>query len=182
MKRFFILFITYLFMFTIPAYALTPDDEIVELHSSSITGRLVEDDGTVMDNRIGAYEFKTASSNIVTVCYMAYIYTVEKGSIPMVFNLISAGTTLRGDAVYGGYFYVDDPGISWGSIENPEAFYKIWFDISGRIDFNFYHVSVPTAEICTNYYCGVGCAAWWDCSIVPINTHVRHEYWQQWCP
>ncbi len=123
-----------------------------------------------------------SAASIMTVCYASNIYTVEIGKIPMETGGVSSGITPRGDYVMGLYNYVDDPYISWGTIYNPEAFIKIWFDISGRIDMNFFHVSVPVGQFCTNYYCGDGCSTWWDCSDVPMNTHVRHEYWRSYCP
>ncbi len=37
--------------------------------------------------------------------------------------------------------------VEWGNENNPEVFVKIWYDISGRIDVNFFHVSVPDIKV-----------------------------------
>lgn len=50
------------------------------------------------------------------------------------------GTSENGQAVWG-FFYVDPLHVWWGSYNNPELYVKIWFDPSGRIDVNYFHVS-----------------------------------------
>lgn len=50
------------------------------------------------------------------------------------------GTSEDGKAVWG-FFYVDPRHLWWGSYNNPELYVKIWFDPSGRIDVNYFHVS-----------------------------------------
>ena len=37
--------------------------------------------------------------------------------------------------------------MTWGSQNNPDLFVKIWFDVCGRVDVNFFHVSVPDIEV-----------------------------------
>jgi hypothetical protein len=59
--------------------------------------------------------------------------------------------TKRGDTVVWGYFYADPHAVSWGSVNNPDLYVKIWFDVSGRIDVNYFHVSVPTIEVYSDY-------------------------------
>jgi len=196
MKRFLIFLVAYLFLFSGVAYASTPTDEKDELNSSSIeevdenneldrttvfiNGKLVEIQETDTEDGIHKIQFSTPDA-VMSVCRGAVIDTVEVGLIPMVYYAASTGTTSRGDAVLGGYYYVDHAWISWGSINNPEAFLKVWFDISGRIDINFYHVSVPTATLFTNYSCSTSCASWWDWSTVTNNGYKRHEYWTSYC-
>ena len=38
-----------------------------------------------------------------------------------------------------------------GSQNNPDLYVKIWFDVSGRIDVNYFHVSVPEIAVYTEY-------------------------------
>ena len=59
--------------------------------------------------------------------------------------------TVRGDRVIWGYFYADSADVSWGSINNPEAYVKIWFDISGKIYVSFFHVSGADITVMTDY-------------------------------
>jgi hypothetical protein len=37
--------------------------------------------------------------------------------------------------------------VNWGQEQNPDMFVKIWYDHTGRIDVNFFHVSVPNIEV-----------------------------------
>ena len=75
------------------------------------------------------------------------IDTVEKGPIDAVWKKGGEGTTARGDQVVWGHFYANPSDVTWGSENNPDLFVKIWFDVSGRVDVNFFHVSVPNIEV-----------------------------------
>ena len=75
------------------------------------------------------------------------INTVEKGPIDAVWRLGGQDTTSRGDQVVWGHFYASPTDVTWGSQDNPDLFVKIWFDVSGRVDVNFFHVSVPEIEV-----------------------------------
>jgi hypothetical protein len=55
--------------------------------------------------------------------------------------------TPRGDQVIWGFFYADPVDRDWGSPENPDVYVKIWSDVSGRLDVNFFHVSVPSLKL-----------------------------------
>jgi hypothetical protein len=81
----------------------------------------------------------------------AVINTVEKGPIEAVWQKGGEGTTSRGDTVIWGHFYADPSDVTWGSLDNPELFVKIWFDVSGRVDVNYFHVSVPDIEVYSDY-------------------------------
>ena len=81
----------------------------------------------------------------------AVINTVEKGAIDAVWQKGGEDTTSRGDRVVWGYFYADPNDVSWGSINNPEVFVKVWYDAGGRVDVNFFHVSVPDIEVYSEY-------------------------------
>lgn len=75
------------------------------------------------------------------------IHTEEKGEISGIWQLGGQATSARGDEVMWGYFYADPADVTWGNVDNPEVFVKIWADVSGRIDVNFFHVSVPNIRV-----------------------------------
>jgi hypothetical protein len=79
------------------------------------------------------------------------IITEEIGPADAVWFLGGTDTTERGDEVVWGFFYASPEDVSWGSGQNPDLFVKIWFDASGRIDVNFFHVSVPDIEVYSDY-------------------------------
>ena len=81
----------------------------------------------------------------------AVINTVEKGPIEAVWQKGGEDTTSRGDRVIWGHFYASPDDVTWGSENNPDLFVKIWFDVSGRVDVNFFHVSVPNIEVYSDY-------------------------------
>jgi len=81
----------------------------------------------------------------------AKIETVEKGTVNAVWQQGGDSFTARGDRVIWGYFYASPSDVSWGSSENPDIFVKIWFDIDGRIDVNYFHVSVPNIDVYAEY-------------------------------
>ena len=82
----------------------------------------------------------------------AFIKTEEKGYIRGVWKQGGEATTQRGDRVVWGYFFANSQDIEWGNINNPEVFVKIWYDESGRVDFNYFHVSVPDIQVYSEYY------------------------------
>jgi hypothetical protein len=81
----------------------------------------------------------------------AIINTVEKGPIEAVWKKGGEDTTSRGDRVIWGHFYASPTDVTWGSSNNPDLFVKIWFDVSGRVDVNYFHVSVPNIEVYSDY-------------------------------
>ncbi|MEA3462447.1 MAG: S8 family serine peptidase, partial [Bacteroidota bacterium] len=81
----------------------------------------------------------------------AVINTVEKGPIEALWQKGGEGTTSRGDRVIWGHFYASPTDVTWGSSNNPDLFVKIWFDVSGRVDVNYFHVSVPDIEVYSDY-------------------------------
>ncbi len=81
----------------------------------------------------------------------AVIHTEEKGPIEAVWEEGGRGETMGGHRVIWGYFYASPDDVSWGSRENPDLFVKIWFDRSGRLDVNFFHVSVPEIDVYSDY-------------------------------
>ena len=104
----------------------------------------------------------------------AIINTIEKGPINGVWHLGGQDTTSRGDQVVWGHFYASSSDVSWGSQNNPDLFVKIWFDAGGRIDVNFFHVSVPDIEVFSDFpsdgvYDQQG-------TTVLDNRYIRHEY------
>jgi photosystem II stability/assembly factor-like uncharacterized protein len=104
------------------------------------------------------------------------INTVEKGPIDAIWRLGGQDTTSRGDEVVWGHFYASPNDVTWGSSNNPDLFMKIWFDVSGRVDVNFFHVSVPDIEVYSdlpndNTYDQQG-------TTIMNNRYIRHEYWR----
>lgn len=81
----------------------------------------------------------------------AVIHTVEKGPVDAVWQKGGEDTTEGGHRVIWGYFYASPDDVNWGSPNNPDIFVKIWFDAGGRIDVNFFHVSVPDIDVYSDY-------------------------------
>jgi len=111
----------------------------------------------------------------------ALIYTEEKGSIGAIWQKGGEDETTGGHRVIWGHFYADPDDVDWGSPQNPDLFVKMWFDANGRIDVNFFHVSVPEIEVFSNFM------------VIPPSTeviegfqgmttlntrYIRHEYWK----
>jgi hypothetical protein len=102
------------------------------------------------------------------------INTEERGPIEAIWQPGGEDRTDRGDEVVWGYFYASPSDVTWGSRDNPDLYVKIWFDAGGRIDVNFFHVSVPDIEVYSDYpgdgaYDQVGTA-------IMENRYIRHEY------
>jgi hypothetical protein len=106
----------------------------------------------------------------------AIINTAEKGGIDAIWQLGGQDTTSRGDQVVWGHFYASPSDVTWGSENNPDLFMKIWFDVSGRVDVNFFHVSVPDIEV----YSALPDDGTYDQKGTTImdNRYIRHEYWR----
>jgi hypothetical protein len=73
------------------------------------------------------------------------------------------------------HFYTNPSDVTWGSENNPDLFVKIWFDVSGRVDVNYFHVSVPDIEV----YSDLPDDGTYDQKDTTImdNRYIRHEYW-----
>ena len=104
----------------------------------------------------------------------AMINTVEKGPIDAIWQLGGQDITSRGDQVVWGHFYASPSDVTWGSQNNPDLFMKIWFDVSGRVDVNYFHVSVPDIEVYSDYpsdgtYNQKG-------TTIMADRYIRHEY------
>lgn len=102
----------------------------------------------------------------------ALIYTVEKGRIQAVWQKGGQDTTARGDKVLWGHFFASPDDVSWGSQENPDLFVKIWFDANGRVDVNFFHVSVPDIQVWSEYQGEI-----YEYGLTTLETrYIRHWY------
>jgi len=99
------------------------------------------------------------------------IQTESKGAISGVFKLGGSGNTAAGDQVAWGFFYASPTDVSWGSSDNPDAYVKVWIDRNGRIDVNFFHVSVPDIKVSSGHdrYEKQGL-------ITMSQRYTRHEY------
>ncbi len=116
----------------------------------------------------------TGTSTINNLRIGAMINTVEKGSVEAVWQLGGQGSTPRGDEVVWGHIYANPSDVTWGDMNNPDLFVKIWFDAGGRVDVNFFHVSVPDIEV----YSALPDDGSYDQMGTSImdNRYVRHEY------
>jgi parallel beta-helix repeat protein len=116
----------------------------------------------------------TGYSTINDLRIGAIIDTEEKGSIDAIWQSGGQDTTTRGDQVVWGHFYASPSDVTWGSSNNPDLFMKIWFDVSGRVDVNFFHVSVPDIEV----YSALPDDGTYDQKGTTImdNRYIRHEY------
>jgi len=104
----------------------------------------------------------------------AVIRTAEKGPIEAVWKKGGQGNTAGGHSVIWGYFYASPDDVAWGSEQNPDLFVKIWFDASGRVDVNFFHVSVPEIEVYSAYpYNG----ATYEYGITTMDTRYIRQYY-----
>jgi len=81
----------------------------------------------------------------------AIIHTAEKGAIEAFWQKGGEDTTTAGDMVIWGHFYASPDDVNWGSPQNPDVSVKIWFDRSGRVDVNFFFMSVPDIEVLSDY-------------------------------
>lgn len=95
-----------------------------------------------------------------------------------VWRLGGTHETARGDTVLWGYFFASPHGVPWGSMNNPDLFVKIWFDASGRIDVNYFHVSVPTIEVYSDYPSDYPSDTGYDLTGTTLMTdrYTRHEF------
>ena len=73
-----------------------------------------------------------------------------------------------------GHFYARPTDATWGSQDNPDLFVKIWLDVSGRVDVNFFHVPVLDIEVYSNVP-GDGINDQKGTSIM-ADRNIRHEY------
>ncbi|MCD4722721.1 MAG: hypothetical protein K8S13_23120 [Desulfobacula sp.] len=117
-----------------------------------------------------------ASSYTVTtdLTIRAIINTVEKGAIDAVWSKGGEETTSSGDKVIWGFFYASSSDVTWGSENNPDLYVKIWFDHGGRIDVNFFHVSVPDIDVYSDY--SGSSTSNQQSTTTMENRYYRHEY------
>lgn len=107
---------------------------------------------TTVQSSANVYSAESCSVLVTAdVCIDATLNTVEKGEIKAVWEQGNDTYTLRGDRVVWGYFYANPNDVSWGSKNNPDVFVKVWIDVSGRTDVNFFHVSVPNAKVMSSH-------------------------------
>ena len=66
--------------------------------------------------------------------------------------------------------------VSSDGENNPDLFVKLWFDVSGRINVNYFHVSVPDIEV----YSDLPSDGTYDQKGTTImsDRYIRHKYWR----
>ncbi len=102
------------------------------------------------------------------------IKSEEKGEIEAIWREGGREKTTRGDEVIYGHFYASPSDVTWGSSKNPDVFVKIWFDVNGRIDVNFFHVSVPEVKVYSAYpYEGTPKV---ETTVTTSERYIRHVY------
>ncbi len=104
------------------------------------------------------------------------INTTEKGFVDALWHEGGDSLTAGGHQVLWGYFHANPGDVSWGSVNNPDLFVKVWFDAGGRVDVNYFHVSVPDIEVYSAFpdegiYHQKG-------TTMMENRYIRHEYWR----
>jgi len=109
--------------------------------------------------------------------WMRGVIQTDEGPIDGVFYKGGDSMTARGDRVVWGYFYASPNDVPWGSKDNPDLYVKIWFDAGGRIDVNYFHVSVPEIDVYSDYpYDG----SYDKKGTATMNErYVRHEFQKQ---
>jgi hypothetical protein len=141
------------------------------------TGQSNSDENSEDGLAMGGYTQTNNPSGYSTINDLrigAIINTEEKGPIEAIWRLGGQDTTTRGDQVVWGHFYASPNDVTWGSANNPDLYVKIWFDASGRIDVNYFHVSVPDIEVYSDYpsdgtYDQTG-------TCIMADRYIRHEY------
>ncbi|OQY55532.1 MAG: hypothetical protein B6245_19665 [Desulfobacteraceae bacterium 4572_88] len=106
----------------------------------------------------------------------AVIKTEEKGEIEGLWKEGGSDTTEAGDRVVYGHIYADPKDVTWGSPSNPDVFVKIWFDHSGRIDVNFFHVSVPEVTVYSNIIYSSSTDSLLKSTLTTESRYIRHGY------
>jgi len=102
------------------------------------------------------------------------IKSEEKGEIEAIWHESGREKTTRGDEVIYGHFYASPNDVTWGSSKNPDVFVKIWFDVSGRLDVNFFHVSVPEVKVYSAFpYEGTPKL---ETTVTTSERYIRHVY------
>ena len=110
----------------------------------------------------------------------AVINTVDAGPIEAVWRKGGGETTAGGHRVIWGHFYASPSDVTWGSEQNPDLFVKIWFDASGRVDVNYFHVSVPDIEVSSYFYDDDGFPQSDTGTAILSDRYIRHEFWKNW--
>jgi len=115
-----------------------------------VSGAIFYDDqGEALEDRSNVSSTITGYQVSSDLLIRATIHTVE-GPINAVWKT-GGEDTMGENQVIWGHFYASPDDVTWGSENNPELFVKIWFDASGRVDVNYFHVSVPDIDVFAVY-------------------------------
>jgi len=127
-----------------------PDGEMLTFRVSVTDNAALYSQDYVTVQVTGEYEGGTRISG-TELWLRAVIHTPEKGQINAIWHRGGEDATADGHKVIWGYFHASPADVNWGSRDNPDIFVKIWFDAGGRIDVNYFHVSVPDTEVFSDY-------------------------------
>ena len=64
----------------------------------------------------------------------------NSGTFYLEWREVQRFTDRNGNTVIAGYLYASHNTVGWGSPANPEVYVKVWFDRSGALAVNFFHV------------------------------------------
>jgi|GEM_PF-5409819 len=96
------------------------------------------------------YELRNSGQPGISIAAVIYTEEGQNRDVRTRFQLGGAATTAAGDTVLWGYFYVDPNDVSWGNLNNPDLYVKLWLDHTGTIYVNYFHVSVPDIRVSTD--------------------------------
>ena len=163
---------------------LSSIERSIEITSGPAAGSAVS--GTVKDVTILYADDMKVFSDAASVnngylatsdLWIKAVIEADGGDINAVFNKSGEKVTSSGATVVYGHFFANPSDVSWGDGANPDLYVKIWFDPSGRIDVNYFHVSVPDIVVYSDYpydgsYDQTG-------TTTMDNRYIRHEFTKQ---
>ena len=154
--------------------ATTTDRFVEHYQADGISGSKLQAEDGLSPSGYTAAGNPAAAQLINNLRIGAVINTEDKGPIDGVWRLGGQDTTSRGDQVLWGYFYADPAVMSWGSANNPDLFVKVWFDVTGPVYVDYFHVSVPDIEVYSSRSDAGGYEK--QGTTVLLNRFVEHAY------
>lgn len=176
MKR--VLILTVLFMFIVtPLMAFEPDLSNLFLENDFLSQS--QEYAVIPQSSENARDLVTLNpqqlSSIENLRIWAIFYPGTNDEFAAKFYYGGDEITSSGAIVVWGHYYASPSDVSWGSKNNPDVYVKVWITANGRIDVNFFHVSVPDVLVLSgdqarNKYLQAG-------TVTMNNRYSRHEYW-----
>ncbi len=101
------------------------------------------------------FDWYIMGTNLKIGFYISATINTEEGNsrdVHTIFKFGGSTKTSSNDSVMWGYFYASPADVSWGNLNNPDLYVKVWIDHTGRVDVNYFHVSVPDIAVQTGFY------------------------------